>query len=116
MAGNTDALALVRVPTPAEEQKRILSRQREPLQGQVQPVAAQGRRLLLSQGYRDNKAWWPSPRWDKRRQKLPPWLVERLEVFGRVLGRLKAELDAATTALEEAALRSRSQRPGRPER
>src|SRR5205823_13565188 len=48
VAGNSHALATVRIPTPAEEQKRIASRQREQLKREVQRVAAQGRSLLLT--------------------------------------------------------------------
>src|SRR5262249_30237037 len=43
VAGNTHALATVRVPTAEEEQKRIESRQREQLKREVMRVAAQGR-------------------------------------------------------------------------
>jgi transposase len=56
VAGNTHALATVRVPTPTEEQKRIASRQREQLKREVKRVAAQGRSLLLTQGEREKKA------------------------------------------------------------
>jgi transposase len=103
VAGNTHALAIVRVPTPAEEQKRIESRQREQLKREVQRIAAQGRSLLLTQGQREKKGWWEEKRWEKLHVKLPVWLVERLEVFRRVLATLTAELDAATTRLEAAA-------------
>src|SRR3989475_5866658 len=48
VAGNTHALATVRVPTSEEEQKRIQSRQREQLRREVQRLAAQGRGLLLT--------------------------------------------------------------------
>jgi transposase len=102
-AGNTHALATVRVPTPAEEQKRIESRQREQLKREVQRVAAQGRGLLLTQGHREKKGWWEQKRWKKLHVKLPGWLVQRLEVFRRVLATLTAELAAATIALEKAA-------------
>ena len=103
VAGNTHAVALVRVPTPEEEQKRIESRQREQLKREVQRLAAQGRSLLLTQGYREKKGWWEAPRWEKLRAQLPAWLAERLEVFRRVLATLTAERDAATRALEKAA-------------
>jgi transposase len=103
VAGNTHALATVRVPTPAEEQKRIQSRQREQLKREVQRVAAQGRGLLLTQGHREKKGWWEDKRWERLHERLPAWLVERLEVFRRVLATLTTELDAATTALEAAA-------------
>ena len=103
VAGNTKALATVRVPTPEEEQKRIQSRQREQLKREVQRVAAQGRSLLLTQGYREKNRWWEEKRWERLQLKLPAWLVERLEVFRRLLATLTTELDAATTALEAAA-------------
>ena len=103
VAGNTHALATVRVPTPEEEQKRAASRQREQLKREVQRLAAQGRGLLLTQGQREKKSWWEEKRWQRLRLKLPAWLVERLEVFRRVLATLTGELEAATTALEKAA-------------
>ena len=103
VAGNTKALAIVRVPTPEEEQKRIQSRQREQLKREVQRVAAQGRSLLLTQGYREKNRWWEEPRWERLQSQLPGWLVERLEVFQRLLATLTTELDAATAALEAAA-------------
>jgi transposase len=103
VAGNTHALATVRVPTPAEEQKRIASRQREQLKRDVQRVAAQGRGLLLTQGHREKKGWWEAKRWEQIIVQLPAWLVERLEVFRRVLAALTTELAAATLALEKAA-------------
>lgn len=103
VSGNTHALATVRVPTPAEEQKRIESRQREQLKREVQRVAAQGRGLLLTQGYRERKGWWEKRRWEKLQLIVPLWLSERMEVFRRVLATLTDELAAATTALEKAA-------------
>lgn len=103
VSGNTRALATVRVPTPAEEQKRIASRQREQLKREVQRVAAQGRGLLLTQGRREKKRWWENDRWEELRLKIPGWLVERLEVFRRLLAALTVELKAATFALEAAA-------------
>jgi len=103
VAGNSHALATVRVPTAGEEQKRIESRQREQLKREVKRVAAQGRSLLLTQGQREKKGWWEDRRWAKLRVRLPDWLVRRLECFRRVLATLTSELDAATTALEQAA-------------
>lgn len=103
VAGNPRQLATVRVPTVQEEQKRIESRQREQLRREIQRVAAQGRGLLLSQGHRQIGAWWTDRRWDTLRERLPAWLVTRLEVFRRVLFTLNTELAAATQALEAAA-------------
>lgn len=103
VAGNTRALACVRVPTPEEEQKRVESRQREQLRREVQRVAAQGRSLLLTQGYREKKGWWEPERWETLKSKLPDWLLGRLEVFRRVLSLLITELEKATEALAKAA-------------
>jgi len=103
VAGNTHALATVRVPTPAEEQKRIASRQREQLKREVMRLAAQGRSLLMTQGYRAKRGWWGVNRWAELEVKLPVWLAQRLEVFRRLLATLTVELDAATAALEAAA-------------
>jgi len=103
VAGNTHALAQVRVPTPEEEQKRVASRQREQIKRAVQRLAAQGRGLLLTQGYRQAKGWWQGRRWKQLHPQLPAWLLERLEVFRRLLDTLTAELQTATAALEAAA-------------
>jgi transposase len=103
VAGNTHALATVRVPTPAEEQKRIASRQREQMKREVRRLAAQGRSLLLTQGYRAKGIWWGTRRWAVLQVQLPAWLVQHLEVFRRLLAALTVELDTATTALETAA-------------
>lgn len=103
VAGNVHALARVRVPTPEEEQKRAASRQREQLKREVQRIAAQGRSLLLTQGFREKKGWWTDRRWTPLSATLPAWLVEQLEIFRRVLWTLRTELDAATDILEKAA-------------
>jgi len=103
VAGNSQALATVRVPTPEEEQKRIESRQREQLRRAVHRVAAQGRSLLLSQGRREKGRWWENARWERLQRTLPAWLLERLEVFRRVLEPLTRELAVATTVLTLAA-------------
>lgn len=103
VAGNTHALATVRVPTPEEEQKRIESRQREQLRREVQRVASQGRSLLLTQGHHTRNHWWQGAHWERLQVKLPVWLVERLEVFRIVLQTLSDTLAAATKKLEAAA-------------
>lgn len=103
VAGNTHALATVRVPSPAEEQKRITSRQREQLKREGLRLAAQGRSLLMTQGYRAKGRWWAGPRWAELEGQLPIWLVQRLEVFRRLLAALRVELDTLSAALEAAA-------------
>jgi transposase len=103
VSGNPRALALVTVPTPEQEQKRIASRQREQLKREVKRVAAQGRSLLLTQGHREKRGWWEGRRWETLQARLPGWLVEHLQVFRRLLATLSAELKTATAVLEAAA-------------
>lgn len=102
VAGNAHAMAVVRVPTPEEEQKRAQSRQREQIKREVQRIAAQGRGLLLAHGEREKKGWWAGRRWAGLRARLPEWLAERLEVFRRVLAVLESELDGLSGQLEKA--------------
>lgn len=103
VAGNPKALATVHVPTLAQEQKRIQSRQREQFKREVKRVAAQGKSLMLSQGLQAPKRWWEPSRWGSLKKILPGWLVERLEAFRRVLASLTEELARATAAVEAAA-------------
>ena len=56
--GNGDALALVRVPTEAEEQKRAIHRQREQLVKTRKRLEAQGRSLLVNHGMEPLSNWW----------------------------------------------------------
>lgn len=70
-------------------------------------MAAQGRSLLLSQGHRQKGSWWKAKPWQILQSQLPAWLIERLEVFRRLLEVLGQELAAAVTALEAAAPKQR---------
>ena len=85
VAGNQKAFSVVRVPTEAQEQKRALSRQRDQLRRKRLSFAAQGRMLLLSQGYRRSNLWWYGAHWDKLKTEVPGWLLEQLEIFQRMI-------------------------------
>ena len=77
--GNTKALAVVRVPTEAEEQARALTRHREQLAKDRQTHEAQGRSLLLYQSHRVSGQWWRERSWERLKANLPAWLVAILE-------------------------------------
>lgn len=81
LAGNDRVLAIVRVPSRAEEPKRAHKRQRQQLREQPLSLAAQGRSLMLLQGRRQSNHWWREHRWEVLEPELPAWLVERLKVF-----------------------------------
>jgi transposase len=103
VAGNRKALAVVKVPSPEQEQKRALSRQREQLRRQRLSVAAQGRMLLLGQGHRESNWWWRGARWERLQERLPGWLVSQLECFKRVIAAVDQEVQALTEQISQAA-------------
>jgi transposase len=75
-AGNQHALALVRVPTEAEERARTESRLRQSLKKDLKRIAQRGRGLALQYGYR-LKGCWHGPRtWPHL--EIPGWLVQLL--------------------------------------
>jgi len=77
--GNAKALAVITVPTPAQEQKRAGVRHREQLQKARQTHEAQGRSLLLTQGRRVPGPWWQEKSWARLKILLADWLIEILE-------------------------------------
>jgi transposase len=87
-AGNPKALALVRVPTEAEERLRSQSRIRQSLKRDLKMVAQRGRGLALQYGYRLKGKWYGGRNWPKL--EVPAWLIQLL-----------SPLQAATAALHE---------------
>lgn len=100
--GNQKALAVIRVPTLQEEQQRIQSRHREQLQKDRQTHEAQGRSLLLYQGYRVVGRWWKEVAWRRLKKELPCWLKEVLE-------NLRVLILSADRLLEELSQKIQSQ-------
>ena len=77
----------------------LLVRQREQLKREVQRLAAQGRGLLLAQGYREKKVGGKVRRWQNTAHQAAP-LAGRAPggVPSACCAALRAELDAATAA------------------
>jgi len=100
LAGNRKAFAVVRIPTPQQEQRRCVSRQREQLRRERQRLAAMGRSLMLAQGHRVLGDWWEDKHWIKLASHLPSWLTQRLTIFRRVLATVAQELEALTQTVE----------------
>ena len=103
LAGNPKALAVVRVPTEAEEQKRARKRQRQQLREQRLSLAAQGRSLLLLHGVRSSNYWWQPRCWAKLAPTLAAWLVERLEVWRPLIVTVDQAVRALSREVEAAA-------------
>lgn len=107
IAGNTKAMSVVRVPSPQEEQRRCLSRQREQLRRQRQRLEAMGRSLMLAQGHRVKGRWWQGDLWLKLSARLPSWLQERLEIFRTLLAAVEAQVQGTTRAVQAQAPKTR---------
>jgi len=99
--GNRDALALVRVPSEAEEQSRALHRQREQLVKARKQLEAQGRSLLVNHGIEPVKNWW-KPRTFVALQ-VPHWMKELLVNTQPILVALQEKIRALTVQLQSAA-------------
>ena len=104
--GNREALAVVRVPTPEEEQVRAIHRQREQLVKARKQLEAQGRSLMVNDGLEPVKSWW------KRRTfaalEVPEWMKELLGNTQPILLALEEKIRALSVQLQSAAA------PGQP--
>lgn len=97
--GNEAALALVRVPSEAQEQARIVSRQHDQLVEERKRLAAQGNALLLSQGFGSWKRWWRPQAFKALQRLVPPWLVEMLQNWADLLRLLDEKIQKAKAGL-----------------
>ena len=101
--GNTPELAVIRVPSEAEEQARHVSRQREQLVRLRQKLEAQGRSLLINHSLPAPAHWWKNQTWSRLSKLLPAWTCLRLEVHRPALLTLEQQISALSAELEAAA-------------
>jgi len=99
LRGNTKVFSVVRVPTPEEEQRRRLTRQRGTVLKERNRCVLRGYGLMLAQGVRAPSQWWKEDNWKKLAGTLPQWLREEVEFwqkkaldFSVELKRLDAEV------------------------
>jgi transposase len=103
LEGNTRELAVIRVPSEAEEQARHVTRQREQLVHHRQKLEAQGRSLLISHSLPAPAHWWKKQTWTRLGKHLPGWITMRLEVARPALLSLQGQIESLTSQLEAAA-------------
>ena len=107
LAGNTEALVKVRIPTEKEEDERALSRQRDQMMKARKQFEAQGRGLLHYKGLKCPAYWWrcSDSDWQKRVQEQcwPDAIVELLQVYRRMAVAADKEVAALTLKIEQAA-------------
>lgn len=101
--GNRKAFSVVRVPSEEEERERATSRQRQQLVRERQRLQAMGRSLLAMHGIHVTGKWWKGKTWNRIRSEAPDWVMERLEVFIRLIEPVEAGERQLTEAIREAA-------------
>jgi transposase len=99
-AGNRSVFSVVRVPTPGQEQTRGQTRLRDQLRRHRQRLEAQGRSLLLAQGYRIRGRWWSERNWPGLSATLPGWLVELLGPLRQCILTAHQQVEHLTQAVE----------------
>jgi len=102
VSGNNKAFSVVRVPSPAQEQDRSVSRHRKSLQQHKQRLAAQGRGNALYFGHRlKSPHWWKGRAWKEQLEKAPAHVLKLLESLRNMILSVEEELKSYTQELEE---------------
>src|SRR5438034_4458682 len=99
--GNRAALAIMRVPSEAEERSRAIHRQREQLVGARKRLEAQGRGLMVNHGFEPVQNWW-KPR-TFAPLEVPQWMRELLSNSQPILVALQQKIAALSVQLQCAA-------------
>lgn len=101
LAGNRCALAVVWIPSEAEEAARGLGRQRQTLARERVRLALRGKGLARLRGLSLPATWWHERAFPKL--EMPDDLRAQLASWQRILLPIDAELSALTVQLQEAA-------------
>jgi len=97
--GDEGALQLARVPTEAQEQLRLASREHDQMVEERKRLGAKGNALLLTQGFGSWSNWWRPKAWAQLSSLVPEWLLERLKIWVDVLKMLDEKICLAKVAL-----------------
>ena len=107
LAGNPEAIAVVRIPTVVEEDERAQSRLREQMREARHRFESQGRSYLLYKGLDCPEGWWRGSEqaWQTLAQKQG-WsavIVEHLSTYRRLALAADAEVKRLSALIEQAA-------------
>lgn len=103
VGGNHKKLAVVRVPTPEEEQRRSWSRLRDEFRKERQRLQAKGCGIARYYGVEIHGSWWKALAWRKWRLELPDFLIRLLEELRPAIELLHQKVVEHTAALEQEA-------------
>ena len=93
LRGNLKVFSVVRVPTPEQEQRRSLVRQRATVLKERQRCELRGGGLMLSQGVHARPGWWRPKLWEQTLAQLPEWLRESVGYWRAQAVRFEAEVE-----------------------
>jgi transposase len=99
--GNERALQLVRVPTEAQEQARVESRQHDWLVEERKRIGARGNALLLSQGYGSWSNWWRPKAFERLSALVAAWVLKQLQRWVGILRELDQQIQQAKVELSQ---------------
>jgi transposase len=102
LAGNHEALTVIRVPTEAAERARSDSRQRGQLLAERKRLAAQALSAARYYGHDLPDEWWRPKIFELGCRELPDFLVAQLERWQRLLVAVHTELETLTEHVESA--------------
>ncbi len=102
LAGNRRALCVVKIPTVEQELKRSQGRQRSQLLKTRKQLQAQGRSLLVLNGYTTARSgWWKEPLWEMGQKHWPAGVVQMLARWQQVLLSVEQQLQQLTQQLQQ---------------
>jgi transposase len=90
--GHRKALCIVHIPSREEEEKRAEGRFREQLCQEMRRMAARGRSLLLQREMAVKGRWWRGATWKEIHEKMPNWVVSKLEIWKEFIEKFGAKI------------------------
>ena len=94
LRGNKKAFAVVKVPSPEQEQTRCVARQREAALKEQMRCVLRGHGMMLAQGVQAPGGWWRPGRWEEFGAKLPAWLREQVGLWQKKAVEFEKEVAA----------------------
>jgi len=107
VAGNSKALALVSVPTEAQERRRTQTRLRQSLVRDLKMIAGRGRGVALQYGFRLKGDWYGRRNWSHWQQQLPAWFIALVEPLHQSALFVHDQIKALSDQIEAASVRPR---------
>lgn len=100
LRGNKAVFSLVRVPTPQQEQRRSLARQRGALMKERNRCILRGRSMMLLEGIKAPLSWWKPTQWCEFASTLPVWLREQAAIWQTKAVQFEKDLKSLNLRLE----------------